>query len=152
MQKISQKYGGLSAIQIQDMLGIIEVKKWSSPKMLKDLHEKFRKLEEKLKAQLEERMKAQLEEQSNNRIKRKIRIFFVTFRFRDGEKEWKLSKEEDLGIDYSYAFFGNYTKHPKNKDDKKLNRYPWEEVVWNNFADSEYAGNFEKLIKDINNL
>ena len=130
-----KKIDETAIIHISQVLGVVEVKKWSSPKMF-ELNSKFIKKILGLKKLLKEK------------LNHEIPIFFVTFRFHDKMKSenW-FSIIKNIPIN-AYCLFGTFSKSP---EDKKY-CYPWEELNWNNFEKNDYSNQFQKLVDEINNL
>lgn len=114
--------------------GIIEVKKWLYP------HSLFR-----AQAQL-----GQIKKLTERFAETKYKIvpFLVTFRFHDRqriERNW-FTETKDFGIKNRYCFFGKYSSI------NGTNLYPWQEKYWEDFDSCQYAGQYERLVRDIKAL
>jgi len=126
---------GNVVVHIRDVLGVIEVKKWTHPKMLV----KNSKLNKNIK-----NLQLILSRYSD----KKIPLFFVTFRFHDritNSNNW-FNNKKDLSAQYAYCFFGAFSR------DRNRNIYPWEEHRWKNFEKDPYASQFKQLVNDITAL
>lgn|SRR3989338_2273758 len=122
-------------VHASQVLGIIEVKKWTYPKMLSpnsDLIKNIKAIQDRLVKY----------------SKKATSVFFVTFRFHDRVNKsvnWFTNKD-NLPSKYTYCFFGAFS----HRDRKNL--YPWEEPRWKDFENDPYAGQFKQLVHDINEL
>lgn len=120
------------SVPIKDVLGVIELKKWSFPKMLSpngSLSKSLLKLGRILK----------------QKSSKDIPVFFVSFRFEDRvqkKRGWgNISSQFPVN---SYCFFGRSTR--KNGNDL----YPNKEEIWNKPEEwGCYKGQYKQLIKDI---
>jgi len=120
-------------VPIDQVLGVIEVKKWLYPVGLFRAKSVLENLERQIKS-------------ISSGTGKNIVFFLVAFRFHDRNRgaTWFSEVREYSGK--CYCFFGNYSRH----NGKIL--YPWEENIWQNFEDSPYAGQFEKLANDVMKL
>jgi hypothetical protein len=109
---------GTIVVHSSQVLGAIEVTKWTEPK-------EFRKVVSSL-----QREEAELK----NKSKKKLRLFYVTFRASNNLRPSKFKSH----IRHGYCFYG-----------RTSGSYPWE-ARWKNF--SIYAGQYEKLVKDVKKL
>lgn len=119
-------------VSSDDVLAVIEVKKWITLKMFGDLN-----------ANIGDILK-------NYRIKTKkdIAFFLVAFRCHDRHKgfAWWQEHVKILPTKFSFCFSGNYS----SEDGRNL--YPHEEKWWNDFGNYSYAGQYEKLVVCIKDL
>jgi len=117
----------INIVDIENCYGVIELKKWAFPKMIKEngeiqsAYNHFKVLHPKLK------------------------YFFVALRFKDrkkGDSNWNSLKSQ-LNVDGKFCFFGR-TEH-SNKE-----WLPWsQDLIKKHEA---YNGEFENLIKHITNV
>lgn len=131
----SQKHVVVNA---SDVLGVIEVKKWSHPKKLKP--------EEKMTINLLE-----IKKQFKDKLNKNLGLFFVSFRFHDRKIKdvgW-FTESEQLPFN-AYCFFGTYSSV------RGRNNYPWEEGErWEKFDDillNPYSGQFANLVEQVAKL
>lgn len=121
----------VNIVDHSDCLGVIELKKWGNPKMISKngpIDEAYKKFKNEFPS---------------------LEYLFVTLRFKDRkrltERNWKeLSK--DLGFDGKFCFFGNVYHSDKEWE------FPWIENDKLIEKNSEYLGEYEKLIKKIKTL
>lgn len=122
---------GDAVVHIDDVKGVLEIKKWAFPKMLSQVGRKVRK------------MRSRFQKRSG----RRIRIFFVAFRFHDRHRplNWSLHAKK-LQTSNAFCFSGHYSRV------NGANLYPWEESWWGKFDAYPYAGQYERLVKSIRSL
>lgn len=117
----------VNIVDQQNCYGVIELKKWASPKMISKTEE--------------------IQHACNEFKKRhpKLKYYFVTLRFKDrknGQDNWTTLKSE-LEVDDKFCFFGR-TEH----SDKEWE--PWTpELIKKHEA---YNGEFERLVEVISNI
>lgn len=126
---------GCVVIPLSKTRGIIEVKKWSTPKMLRP--------EESVASKL---MVLKREFAAKSTVQ--IPVLFVTYRFHDRSTKdvnW-FTESKGFPADRSYCFYGGLARN------EKRNLYPWEESTWGSFNECPYAGQYEKLVSVIRAL
>lgn len=122
------KAGGNAVVHADDVLGVIEIKKWANPKMITYLSTCITDTEKK--------------------ISKKIRTLFVAFRFHDRSRNgvtWR-TQIKNFPTPYSYCFSGTFSR------ENKVNLYPWEEKWWSTFDTYTYAGEYEKMVREISEM
>jgi len=113
-------------VHVDQVLGVIELKKWVYPRTLPSIYDKLQEEGAKI----------------NQKAKKKIALFLVVFRLGDktiaGDKLVYIQKYKNL-----YCFYGG-------------GAYPWQEKErWAKFYDKNrnpYLGQFQSLLKAIGNL
>ena len=119
-------------VHSDNVLAVIEVKKWITLKMFSDLKESINKIKKNYK----------------NKTGRELKFILVAFRCHDRGKgiEWWKEHVKILPTKYSVCFSGNFSH--KNG----VNLYPHEEKWWKNFDQYSYAGQHNCLINYIRSL
>lgn len=120
-------------VDISQVAGIIEVKKWLFPKNMSRAQETIGKL--KL-----------LIEELKNKTSKEVKIFLVAIRFHDRftiDVNF-FSELKKYPASNTYCFYSHYSKDVNGKI-----LFPWEDKDWDNFNESMYAKQYEKLVNDI---
>ena len=126
--------GGHVIVHESKAKGIIEVKKWLYSHSLLPAQKQLKRIKN-----LTDRF---------SKTKNVIELFLVTFRFHDRiniKRNW-FTETKNFGIKNHYCFSGRFSTI------KGVNLYPWQEMWWNDFETYPYAGQYEKLIRDIKKL
>lgn len=114
----------INVVPLENVKGVIEVKKWANPKMLSK--------------------KGSLQSVKNEfeKFAPHIPYMFVAFRFHDRVKEKKYFEDfNETNID-SFCFYGGNT-----------GVYPWDEDEWDNFdTQCHYCDEYERLVTSIKSL
>lgn len=121
--------GSVIVVEPSNVLGIIEVKKWLHPT---DNH----------------RAKSLIDGLNNvKKVIPNVPIFLVGFRVycKRADNDW-FEKVKTYPTKFIYAFDGKYTASGG------VVRYPWEEDNWQNFDDTPYSNQLQKLVNDIHGL
>ncbi len=132
------KYEGFVIVHKENVLGVIEVKKWTSKQAFKQaLDEENSSDKKKTNLQKLQIIKGLLGCKP---------IFYVSFRAWGNDEDWFRAIEnlKDNGIKF-YCFYGAVRK----------GKYPWEEKRWENFEnkeDNRYIGQYKELIENIQKL
>jgi len=126
-----KKYEGFVIVHKENVLGVIEVKKWTSKQALEEKNSSDKK---KTNLQKLKKLKDLLGSKP---------IFYVSFRAWGKAKDWfdAIENLKDKGIKF-YCFYGAVRK----------GEYPWNEKRWNNFENKEenrYIGQYKELIENI---
>ncbi len=117
-------------VHISNVLGVVEVKKWSYPKMIEVIKNSLGEMKDKL-----------ISLGFPN-----IEMFFVSFRFHDRKKtpqSWFSQITSIPDFIHSYCFAGGFLAKGG------INNYPWQETWWDDFDNYRYAGQYAKLIRNI---